>query len=311
MKSAVEHRPRITPELVRHVAEFSPLSSVLYLVLLNKACYRNTISVIYQVVTITSADQLGRFSHAILSGQSSLGPFTRSLYVRATGNYSFNELRTIPSDIHSLLLATENLTELTLDLYPSNAMSLLRNLSLDTNMVIGDPGVLLPNLRSLTAGEGTLSMLVPGRPISKICFNGSESISSPYLKAIISRISLASVPLVYLNISIRVHILAESAILLDTLSYSHGSLEDLTIRLSLSTAPLYTEPLSALDNLYNLGGSLRHFTALRKIAFESGAWALRFAALGFTALELRQFSSWKEICPPLESISLFGAVVPM
>ncbi|KAG9085862.1 hypothetical protein FS749_004062 [Ceratobasidium sp. UAMH 11750] len=306
MEPAVEHRPRMTPELVRHVAEFSPLSTVLRLVLLNKDCHRSTISIIYQAVTITSTDQLERFSDALFCGEPSLRLCTRSLHIRATGDYSLHDLHAIPSDIHTLLLVTDNLTELTLDLHSSNPNGPAGSLSLDAyDAATWEPDLLLPNLRSLTARAGTICTLARGRPISKICFISSDPIPTRYLGTFISAIPLASAPLVCLKISIFARDLGESALVLAGLSYCCKSLEDLTIRITHSTTPSHEDVVSALANMCNLGGLLRQFTVLRTIVFEAADFAVRLAARQLTALEVQRFSSWKENCPSLESISLF------
>ncbi|KAG8696800.1 hypothetical protein FRC08_006927 [Ceratobasidium sp. 394] len=105
----------------------------------------------------------------------------------------------------------------------------------NAKMAIGEPDVLLPKLRFLTAQPVTIALLAPGRPISRVCFK--ESILSSNLGPIISRISLASAPTVYLNVAIGVRGLpkceAEFEILLSHLSYCRETLENLTIRVTL------------------------------------------------------------------------------
>ncbi|KAG8696060.1 hypothetical protein FRC08_007389 [Ceratobasidium sp. 394] len=119
--------------------------------------------------------------------------------------------------------------------------------------------------------------------------------------------------MVYLNVAIGVRDLpkceAEFEILLSHLSYCRETLENLTIRITLPTGFSHTKPLSTLAGLYRLGESLCRFTALRTLAFETGDIFIRSLVRRFSALELKQFSSWKEICPALDSISLFGAVI--
>ncbi|KAG8705950.1 hypothetical protein FRC08_001355 [Ceratobasidium sp. 394] len=58
---------RLPPELIRRVADFSLLSDMLSLVLLDKSSYQNMIATVYKSVTLTSTRQLTSFSNTMCS----------------------------------------------------------------------------------------------------------------------------------------------------------------------------------------------------------------------------------------------------
>ncbi|KAG8696801.1 hypothetical protein FRC08_006928 [Ceratobasidium sp. 394] len=115
MHFVAEFKPRLPPELVRHVAGFCTVSSVQSLVLLNKHFYLNIISILYEMVHITSTGRLFDFSRT-LSERPSLRLFTRSLRIVTKDHPLTADIAVIQDSIRNLFLVVENVSELALDL---------------------------------------------------------------------------------------------------------------------------------------------------------------------------------------------------
>ncbi|KAG8751389.1 hypothetical protein FRC12_012460 [Ceratobasidium sp. 428] len=351
MRSKIEMAPRLPLELIRHVADSCNISSVkLSLALLNKACYRDIISVLYRRIHISSSKRLFSFAHAFFSAKPSLYLFLRSLKLRIRkikGTYFPSQV--IYEKIRDVLLVVDNLTELALDVDPEIGLSLLSDHSLELvafrlkrfscpycnepdvrkflsyqnnieqldcsdprgyglshpELASVEPITLLPELRCLIAGVQNVFRWVPRRPVSKVLV--TEPITSEAIQPIVSAISQATVPLLYLNI----HTLwvpsssgdsPDIMMWLLGLSDFHKSLEALTFRI----AP-HQEILDFVKvDLDRLKSALSHFVALQTLTIEITD-SFRIRPLKLKVSELERFGLWKEACPSLRYVSLFGS----
>ncbi|KAG8761789.1 hypothetical protein FRC12_009336 [Ceratobasidium sp. 428] len=103
-------------ELLQRVAAFSRLSGLQSLVLLNSRFYQNLISMMYRVVHITSLKQTIKLCDTMMSGRSSLGLYPRSLGIEIKDPNLVVQKPEIQRRLRGLLLAIDNVIDLTLDL---------------------------------------------------------------------------------------------------------------------------------------------------------------------------------------------------
>ncbi|KAG8757568.1 hypothetical protein FRC12_010270 [Ceratobasidium sp. 428] len=195
-----------------------------------------------------------------------------------------------------------------------------------------EPGMLLPELKCLTGQVETVRRLVPGRPVSKIIFN--EHVPPAIMESIVSAISRATVPLVYLSIlGTPSRTRNGSGILtwISRLSPFHESLETLIFQItlpverrrisrpsvtqrsthdwlirSLSTVTLLDQSDAFTDDLELFKSALSHFVAIQTLIIKSKPRIFYSQIRRPWAPELDQFSWWAEVCPSLRFVSFFG-----
>ncbi|KAG8761036.1 hypothetical protein FRC12_009465 [Ceratobasidium sp. 428] len=103
-------------ELLQRVAAFSRLSGLQSLVLLNSYFYQNLIFTMYRVIHITSLKQTIKLCDTIMSGRSSLSLYPRSLGIEIEDPNLVVQKPEIQRRLRGLLLAINNVIDLTLDL---------------------------------------------------------------------------------------------------------------------------------------------------------------------------------------------------